>query len=40
MSKVPYPAVFAWYVKTYGPTVNLFVDHGQILQLECAREGI
>jgi phosphosulfolactate synthase (CoM biosynthesis protein A) len=21
------PAVFSWYVKTYGPEVNLFVDH-------------
>jgi phosphosulfolactate synthase (CoM biosynthesis protein A) len=34
------PAVFAWYVKTYGPAVNLFVDHTQIIQLECLREGI
>ncbi len=21
------PDVFAWYVKNYGPEVNLFVDH-------------
>ena len=34
------PAVFAWYVKTYGPEVNLFVDHSQIVQLECLRAGI
>ncbi|HEU4563255.1 MAG TPA: phosphosulfolactate synthase [Gemmatimonadaceae bacterium] len=34
------PAVFAWYVKHYGPEVNLFVDHSQIVQLECLREGI
>jgi phosphosulfolactate synthase (CoM biosynthesis protein A) len=34
------PAVFAWYVKTYGPHVNLFVDHSQIVQLECLRSGI
>jgi phosphosulfolactate synthase (CoM biosynthesis protein A) len=34
------PAVFAWYVKTYGPSVNLFVDHSQIVQLECLRSGI
>jgi phosphosulfolactate synthase (CoM biosynthesis protein A) len=34
------PAVFAWYVKTYGPEVNLFVDHSQIVQLECLRRGI
>jgi phosphosulfolactate synthase (CoM biosynthesis protein A) len=34
------PAVFAWYIKTYGPEVNLFVDHSQIVQLECLRAGI
>ena len=34
------PAVFEWYVKTYGPDVNLFVDHSQIVQLECLRSGI
>ena len=34
------PAVFDWYVKTYGPEVNLFVDHSQIVQLECLRAGI
>jgi phosphosulfolactate synthase (CoM biosynthesis protein A) len=34
------PAVFTWYVKNYGPTVNLFVDHSQIVQLECLRSGI
>lgn len=34
------PAVFAWYIKTYGPEVNLFVDHSQIVQLECQRCGI
>jgi phosphosulfolactate synthase (CoM biosynthesis protein A) len=34
------PAVFGWYVKTYGPDVNLFVDHSQIVQLECLRSGI
>jgi phosphosulfolactate synthase (CoM biosynthesis protein A) len=34
------PAVFEWYVKTYGPEVNLFVDHSQIVQLECLRSGI
>ena len=27
------PEVFAWYVKDYGPEVNLFVDHSQIVQL-------
>jgi len=34
------PAVFAYYVKNYGPEVNLFVDHSQIVQLECLRAGI
>ncbi len=34
------PDVFAWYVKNYGPEVNLFVDHSQIVQLECLRSGI
>ena len=24
----------------YGPEVNLFVDHSQIVQLECVRSGI
>ena len=34
------PDVFAWYVKNYGPEVNLFVDHSQVVQLECLRSGI
>jgi phosphosulfolactate synthase (CoM biosynthesis protein A) len=34
------PEVFSWYVKTYGPEVNLFVDHSQVVQLECLRAGI
>jgi phosphosulfolactate synthase (CoM biosynthesis protein A) len=34
------PEVFAWYVKNYGPEVNLFVDHSQIVQLGCLRSGI
>ncbi len=34
------PQVFEWYVKNYGPDVNLFVDHSQITQLECLRAGI
>jgi phosphosulfolactate synthase (CoM biosynthesis protein A) len=32
--------VFAWYVKNYGTEFNLFVDHSQIVQLECLRSGI
>jgi phosphosulfolactate synthase (CoM biosynthesis protein A) len=34
------PEVFTWYIKNYGPHVNLFVDHSQIVQLECLRSGI
>jgi phosphosulfolactate synthase (CoM biosynthesis protein A) len=34
------PSVFTWYVKHYGAEVNLFVDHSQIVQLECLRSGI
>jgi phosphosulfolactate synthase (CoM biosynthesis protein A) len=34
------PEVFGWYVKTYGPEVNLFVDHSQVVQLECLRSGV
>src|SRR5207253_5387906 len=29
------PDVFSWYVKNYGIDVDLFVDHSQIVQLEC-----
>ena len=34
------PDVFAWYIKNYAVDVNLFVDHSQIVQLECLRAGI
>lgn len=34
------PDVFTWYIKSYGPDVNLFVDHSQIVQLEAVRSGI
>ena len=34
------PDVFAWYIKNYGADVNLFVDHSEIVQLECLRAGI
>lgn len=27
-------------MKTYGADVNLFVDHSQVLQLECLRRGV
>src|SRR5205823_4182593 len=34
------PEVFSWYIKNYGPDVNLFIDHSQIVQVECLRSGI
>ncbi len=34
------PEVFSWYVKSFGPEVNLFVDHSQVVQLTCLRTGI
>jgi len=34
------PDVFQWYIKNYGPEVNVFVDHSQIVQLETLRRGI
>ena len=34
------PEVFTWYIKNYGPEVNLFIDHSQIVHLECLRSGI
>src|SRR5947207_6276517 len=40
MSEAADPDVFAWYLKNYGADVNLFVDHTQIVQLECLRAGI
>ena len=33
------PEVFQWYIKNYGPEVNLFVDHSQIIELEALRSG-
>jgi phosphosulfolactate synthase (CoM biosynthesis protein A) len=34
------PPVFEWYIKNYGADSNLFIDHSQIVQLECLRAGI
>lgn len=34
------PQVYEWYIKTFGPEVNLFVDHSQILELEAMRSGV
>lgn len=34
------PEVYSWYVKQFGPEVNLFIDHTQIINLECLRTGL
>jgi len=34
------PQVFEWYIKHFGPEVNLFVDNSQIVELECMRSGL
>ncbi|WP_254768186.1 phosphosulfolactate synthase [Salinilacihabitans rarus] len=34
------PEVFEWYIKQFGPKVNLFVDNSQIVELECMRSGL
>lgn len=34
------PVVYGWYVKQFGPEVNLFIDHTQIINLECLRTGL
>ncbi|WP_135825324.1 phosphosulfolactate synthase [Halorussus ruber] len=34
------PQVFEWYIKNFGPEVNLFVDNSQIVELECMRSGL
>ena len=44
MDKVMFEAAnrrgLSGYIKNYGIDVNLFVDHSQIVQLECLRRGI
>jgi phosphosulfolactate synthase (CoM biosynthesis protein A) len=40
MFEAAHPEVFGSYIKNYRPEVNLFVDHSQIVQLECLRRGI
>lgn len=34
------PDVYSWYVLQFGPEVNLFIDHSQIINLECLRTGL
>ncbi|KAI4296524.1 hypothetical protein L6164_036474 [Bauhinia variegata] len=31
------PRTSEWFIKQYGPNVNLFVDHSQIMDVECYR---
>ncbi|KAL8151159.1 hypothetical protein V2J09_020967 [Rumex salicifolius] len=31
------PKTSEWFIKQYGPNVNLFVDHSQVADLECIR---
>ncbi|WP_247010631.1 phosphosulfolactate synthase [Halorientalis litorea] len=38
--EAPGPEMFEWYVKNFGPNVNLFVDNSQIVELECMRSGL
>jgi phosphosulfolactate synthase (CoM biosynthesis protein A) len=38
--EAPGPEMFEWYVKNFGPAVNLFVDNSQIVELECMRSGL
>lgn len=38
--EAPGPEMFEWYVKNFGPNVNLFIDNSQIVELECMRSGL
>ena len=38
--EAPGPKMFEWYVKNFGPNVNLSVDNSQIVELECIRSGL
>ncbi|XP_031501350.1 protein HEAT-STRESS-ASSOCIATED 32 [Nymphaea colorata] len=31
------PGTSEWFVERYGPRVNLFIDHSQLMKLECLR---
>ncbi|PON64820.1 (2R)-phospho-3-sulfolactate synthase [Trema orientale] len=31
------PRTYEWFVKNYGPRVNLFVEHSHVMDLECLR---
>jgi len=38
--EAPGPDMFEWYIKNFGPGINLFVDNSQIVELECMRSGL
>jgi len=38
--EVPNSEKFEWYVKNFGPNVNLFVGNSQIIELGCLRSGL
>lgn len=38
--EAPGPEMFEWYIKNFGPNVNLFVDNSQVVELECMRSGL
>ncbi|MFB6113871.1 MAG: phosphosulfolactate synthase [Halodesulfurarchaeum sp.] len=38
--EAPGPEMFEWYLKNFGPNVNLFVDNSQIVELESMRSGL
>lgn len=38
--EAPGPDMFEWYIKNFGPNVNLFVDNSQIIECECMRSGL
>lgn len=37
MFEAPNPRTSEWFIRRYGPKVNLFVDHSQVMDLECLR---
>jgi phosphosulfolactate synthase (CoM biosynthesis protein A) len=34
------PPVFKWYLRSFGPKVNLFIDHSQIVEYNLWRHGV
>ena len=38
--EAPGPEMFEWYIKNFGPNVNLFIDNSQIVECECMRSGL